>query len=83
MPILKTYSPELIVFENAKSLHVTSRITALVVGPGLGRRVETFELVKSFVSEARKFQVPIVLDGDALFFLKDYPTLISGNKHVI
>jgi ATP-dependent NAD(P)H-hydrate dehydratase len=38
-------------------------IHSLVIGPGLGRDEPTMETAKSIISEAKKLQLPLVLDG--------------------
>jgi NAD(P)H-hydrate epimerase len=49
-----------------------TRATALVVGPGLGREVETMELARSLVAAT---SVPVVIDADAL-----QPEIVSAGR---
>eukprot|EP00924_Labyrinthula_sp_SR-Ha-C_P001333 maker-scaffold_44-snap-gene-0.49-mRNA-1 protein AED:0.01 eAED:0.01 QI:164/1/1/1/0/0/2/95/324 len=74
---IKSYSPELMVIpalskdvselttglDRIKSLH------SMIFGPGLGRDDSTFEATKIILKEALRQDVPVVLDGDALFLV--------------
>jgi ATP-dependent NAD(P)H-hydrate dehydratase len=81
---IKTYSPELIVFPSLSYLNSTlGRLSALVIGPGLGRDAHALKETAEAIQAARKANVPIVLDGDALWLLKDKPELIRGYRQAI
>jgi len=81
---IKTYSPELIVYPSLSYLNGTlTRLTALVLGPGLGRDGAVLKSTSEAIRAARDANVPLVLDGDALWLLKDQPDLIRGYKRAI
>ncbi|OQS04428.1 hypothetical protein THRCLA_03340 [Thraustotheca clavata] len=88
---IKCYSPELIVHPlltqdtNAimKINEVLPRLDALVLGPGLGREPFVLDLVKKVVESAKAMQLPMVLDGDALYLLSTDTSLIHGYVHTI
>lgn len=83
MPI-KTYSPELIVYPNLNYLSSTlTRLSSLVIGPGLGRDEATLKQVSEIIALARKENIPLVLDGDALWLLKDRPEILRGYEKAI
>lgn len=54
--------------------------TLLAMGPGLGQHPETVELVRRIVKE---FELPMVLDADALNALAATPELLDGRERVI
>ena len=54
------------------------RMSALVVGPGLGRGAAASSAVKSSIRAARANSIPIILDADALYTLSKEPEIISG-----
>lgn len=62
---------------------VFSRLDVLVLGPGLGRDAAVQELTKQLVHRARVAQLPLVLDGDALFIVSQEPALIQGYTHAV
>ncbi|KAH9106740.1 hypothetical protein LEN26_014487 [Aphanomyces euteiches] len=86
---IKCYSPELIVhpFLSLSTVEkitpVLGRLDALVVGPGLGRDPDILDAAKAIVSAAKAMQLPVVLDGDALFLLSNDISLIHGYPHAI
>ena len=81
---IKSYSPELIVYPSMSFLHThLTRLTVIVFGPGLGREENVLNQTKEAILAARKLSVPIVLDGDALWLLKDEPDLIRGYEKTI
>lgn len=57
---------------------VFPRIDALVVGPGLGRDAAVLELSRELIRRAKEAEMPIVLDGDALFLVSQAPDTIKG-----
>lgn len=79
---LKTYSPELMVMPsmtdemNPKTfvkennlLPLLKRLTCLVAGPGLGRSQNTLDTVREILNTAKAVNIPLIIDGDALFML--------------
>lgn len=62
-------------------LEILGRCRALVVGPGLGREEETQEEVRRLISRA---PVPVVVDADGLFALRDEPgPVVAGTRPVV
>nr|WCZ58721.1 ATP-dependent (S)-NAD(P)H-hydrate dehydratase [Seculamonas ecuadoriensis] len=56
-----------------------ARLSALVVGPGLGRDDVTMACVQQLVAKARAAGMPVVLDGDALFMVsRDIAGTLAG-----
>jgi ATP-dependent NAD(P)H-hydrate dehydratase len=56
---------------------------ALVVGPGLGRDPLVLSCAMAAISAAKDRELPIVLDGDALFALNDDLDIIQGYTRAI
>lgn len=89
-PVIKGYSPELIVIPNLDSNNATEEIStflprlhSLVIGPGLGRNERTLATVGSIISLAKEQGLPLVLDADALFFVSKCPEIVRGYKKAI
>ena len=59
------------------------RLDALVIGPGLGRSDAAGEFVKQIITLARRNHLPIVLDGDALFFTRQLKSEVPGYDRAI
>ena len=47
------------------------RYSAIAVGPGLGREIKTKQALLSLLEVAREWQVPVVIDADALNILSE------------
>ncbi len=58
-----------------KILEFSDRVDVVALGPGLGRSEETGEFVLKFLNKCTK---PLILDADALFFLKDHLDSVKG-----
>lgn len=54
------------------------RLHVLVVGPGLGRDPLMQQTVGHVVAAARKANLPLVLDADALLLVQNQPDLVRG-----
>jgi ADP-dependent NAD(P)H-hydrate dehydratase / NAD(P)H-hydrate epimerase len=52
-------------------------IDAIAVGPGIGRTEGTQRIVEKVLRQS----VPVVLDADALFYWKDYVSLVNEREH--
>lgn len=59
------------------------RLDALVIGPGLGYRDETVDLINSFLQSSKVRTLPVVLDADAIHAVPvDHPNLtITPHAH--
>jgi len=61
-----------------------SRVTSIVLGPGLGRDSLIHECVKEIISFAKEKNLPLVIDGDGIWAVENDPNLIYGyNKATI
>lgn len=59
------------------------RLHVVVIGPGLGRDKTMLETCARVISEARKRNMPFVLDADGLHLAATRPELIHGYKECI
>lgn len=89
-PVIKSYSPELIVHPVLDNRNAVDEITqwlprlhALVVGPGLGRDDKMYYHVRDVIQATHKLNIPIVIDADGLFFVTQYPEVIKGYRKAI
>ena len=64
-------------------LSMLSRIHVLVIGPGLGRDETMQETCARVIQEARKQNIPFVLDADGLMLAQTRPELVQGYKECI
>lgn len=55
-----------------------SRLHVVVIGPGLGRDPAMQETCARVIEEARKQNIPFVLDADGLFLAQTRPELVQG-----
>lgn len=83
-PVIKSYSPDLIVFpifdnscSHVEIPRVLKRLSALVVGPGLSSCPILLESAFKFIQEASKFNIPLIIDADALLLVSKYPKVFS------
>ncbi|KZF23763.1 YjeF domain-containing protein [Xylona heveae TC161] len=60
-----------------------SRLHVLVVGPGLGRDELMLDTCARVLTEARKQNLPFVLDADGLYLAQTRPELVEGYKQCI
>ncbi|KPJ04036.1 Carbohydrate kinase domain-containing protein [Papilio xuthus] len=95
-PIIKAYSPDLIVypFLNSNSAsklnYILSKMDVIVLGPGLGREDEAIHLAHEIMQTCKSLKKAMVIDADGLFavyqnisILKDYPSpgvILTPNK---
>lgn len=87
---IKAYSPELIVHPVLDGPDPMSeieewlpRLHALLLGPGLGRRPQTFATLQHIVQAAMEKKILLVFDADALFYLNENFDVLQGYKNVI
>jgi ATP-dependent NAD(P)H-hydrate dehydratase len=59
------------------------RLHVIVIGPGLGRDPVMQEMVARVIIEAKKQNIPFVLDADGLFIAQTRPELIDGYRECI
>lgn len=55
-----------------------SRLHVLIIGPGLGREDYMQEYAKMSLALARKREMYVVLDADALWLVQKEPSIIKG-----
>lgn len=55
-------------------------LDAIAIGCGFGRNVENVQILESII---RNFQKPIVMDADALFYLKDIRDDILNRENIV
>ena len=60
-----------------------SRLHVVVIGPGLGRDQAMQETCARVIKEARKQNIPFVLDADGLYLAQTQPDLVQGYKECI
>lgn len=60
-----------------------SRLHVIVIGPGLGRDKLMQDTCARVIEEARKQNIPFVLDADGLYLAQTRPELVQGCKQCI
>ncbi|KJE89538.1 carbohydrate kinase domain-containing protein [Capsaspora owczarzaki ATCC 30864] len=92
--VIKTYSPELIVHPTLttstehKDLDAAvsavgswlERLHVVVVGPGLGRDAANWRQTEALIERARKLDLPLIVDADALRLVAEKPDLVKGYR---
>ena len=64
-------------------IEMLSRLHCLVIGPGLGRDEAMQETCARVIAEARKQNIPFVLDADGLMLATQRPELVKGYAECI
>lgn len=87
-PVIKSYSPELIVhpvLDSSNALELIKpwlpRLHSLVIGPGLGRDPQILETVAKIIEYCRNEaddKKPLVIDADGLFLITEKPDVIKN-----
>lgn len=87
-PVIKSYSPELIVhpiLDAADALELIKpwlpRLHILIIGPGLGREPGILKTVSSLIQFCRDqpgYGKPLVIDADGLFMVTENPEIIRN-----
>lgn len=82
-PVIKTYSPDLIVIPQPTAFdlrEILARLHVVIIGPGLGRKPDSMKLVYDVIEMCKDLKKPLVIDADGLYaiyknasVLKDYP----------
>ncbi|GMT17271.1 hypothetical protein PFISCL1PPCAC_8568, partial [Pristionchus fissidentatus] len=62
-PVIKSYSPELIVHPNLVPGSWLQRLDSLLVGPGLGREEKSMDVARESILEAQRIDCPLVVDA--------------------
>ena len=89
-PVIKSYSPELIVHPILDAPNAVEaiaewlpRIHAMVIGPGLGRDQDVMQNLGTIMKLVIDLEIPLIIDGDGLFFINTNHHLIQGHTSVI
>ncbi|XP_057192657.1 ATP-dependent (S)-NAD(P)H-hydrate dehydratase isoform X2 [Triplophysa rosa] len=84
-PVIKSYSPELIVHPVLDSPNAVEeiekwlpRLHSLVVGPGLGREDMLLKNAKEIIERSKLRSIPIIIDADGLWLVAKEPSVIQG-----
>jgi len=95
---IKSYGPELIVIpvlrttsEDDTSCKVivkqvmewVSRLSVLLIGPGLGRDPQIQEVARELIRACRSKNKLLVIDGDGLWTVEQDPSIVKGYNNVI
>ncbi|KAF2705239.1 H-hydrate dehydratase [Pleomassaria siparia CBS 279.74] len=64
-------------------ISMLSRLHVIVIGPGLGRDELMQDTCARVIEEARKKNIPFVLDADGLYLAQTRPELVEGYKQCI
>ncbi|KAF9585999.1 hypothetical protein BGW38_010598 [Lunasporangiospora selenospora] len=59
------------------------RLHVLVVGPGLSRDSLMLHFASHTIQEARKLQMPIIIDADGLYLVQSQPGLVQGYSKAV
>lgn len=83
--VIKSYSPELIVHPLLDTTNAVieispwlDRLHAIVIGPGLGRETETFNVVTELIKTIQEKKIPLIIDADGLFLVTSKPELVKN-----
>ncbi|KAL2352140.1 Ribokinase-like protein [Cryomyces antarcticus] len=68
---------------SAEVVAMLSRLHVIVIGPGLGRDEAMLETCARVIVEAKKQNIPFVLDADGLYLAQTRPELVHGCKECI
>ncbi|KAI8424333.1 hypothetical protein MSG28_002876 [Choristoneura fumiferana] len=83
--VIKSYSPELIVHPLLDTTNAVTEISpwldrlhAIVIGPGLGREAQTFNVVTELIKTIEEKKIPLIIDADGLFLVTSKPELVKN-----
>lgn len=89
-PVIKSYSPELIVhplLDSPNALEAISewlpRIHTLILGPGLGRDDNIFKILGTIIELVKELGIPLVIDADGLYYINSHFHIIQNCTNVI
>ncbi|KAF2152970.1 YjeF domain-containing protein [Myriangium duriaei CBS 260.36] len=68
---------------SAEVVKMLDRLHVVVIGPGLGRDPAMQETCARVIQEARKRNIPFVLDADGLYLAQTRPDLVQGYEDCI
>lgn len=82
--VIKTYSPDLIVYPylnskfSSKIRSLLLKMDVIVIGPGLGREPETLHLISDVIEDCKNLEKPLVIDADGLYAIYKNTSLIKN-----
>lgn len=89
-PVIKSYSPELIVHPVLDSPNALAlikpwleRLHVLVIGPGLGRDSIILQRIAELIRICRELQKPLIIDADGLYLITHDKKLVKDYEGVI
>ncbi|XP_035709347.1 ATP-dependent (S)-NAD(P)H-hydrate dehydratase isoform X2 [Folsomia candida] len=89
-PVIKSYSPELIVHpildsDNAveQIMNWVPRMHCIVIGPGMGRDPKILNVVAQVIEKLKELDKPMIIDADGLFLVTSNVELIRNYSKVI
>ena len=77
------YDAELVTEAMEKIEPWLDRMSALVVGPGLGRDPTMCETAKRIIAAACEKDIPLVIDADGIRLVMEDPSLVAENGRVV
>ncbi|XP_073953970.1 ATP-dependent (S)-NAD(P)H-hydrate dehydratase-like [Choristoneura fumiferana] len=83
-PIIKSYSPDLIVYPylNSKNLPKMSsllhKMDIIIIGPGLGREDDTIKITYEIIEACKLLKKPLIIDADGLYAVSKNLTIIKN-----
>lgn len=84
-PIIKSYSPDLIVHPLLDSDNAVNeieqwldRLHVVLIGPGLGREANVLATVSEIIKLCKRLNKPLVIDADGLFLINQDKSLIRN-----
>nr|WDQ26767.1 venom peptide [Acharia stimulea] len=83
-PIIKTYSPDLIVYPFLSTSHadevnnLITKMDVVIIGPGLGRDEGIEHVVYGIIETCKNQKKPTVIDADGLYLISKNITIIKN-----
>ncbi|KAG6456194.1 hypothetical protein O3G_MSEX009610 [Manduca sexta] len=83
-PIIKAYSPDLIVYPFLSKKHASKisallpKMDAIIIGPGLGREEESMKLTYEIIDSCKFLKKPLVIDADGLYAVSKNVSILNG-----
>ncbi|XP_028163275.1 ATP-dependent (S)-NAD(P)H-hydrate dehydratase-like [Ostrinia furnacalis] len=83
-PVIKSYSPDLIVYPYFSRNHATNinkllqKFDVVVIGPGVGRDEEQIKLVLDIIQACKIMKKALVIDADGLYAVSTNVSVLNG-----
>lgn len=75
--------PHLSIADLEGILSTLSKMSAVIIGPGIGRKKETFELIKELLIDLSSRKIPVIVDADAIHALKNLNHIKINWKNIV